>query len=56
MNSSIHSVFYLSNRAGQEAIAPNYLDVGMGGHFEGCKGCKSEHRLPLQYCAASISG
>ncbi len=39
MNSSIHSgfepLFFLGNRAGQEAIAPNYLDVGMGGLIEG---------------------
>ena len=38
MNSSIHSVseplFSLGNRARQAAIAPNHLDLRMGGHFE----------------------
>ena len=25
---------------GQEAIGVSYLDIGMGGHFEGFRGCE----------------
>ena len=51
----------------QVTIPPSYLDIGMGGHFEGCKGCKglgetvrrgNQNRLPLSggnyFAAASI--
>ena len=38
----------LSTPGTQEAIPPSYLDIGMGGHFEGFGGCKKEASTEIE--------
>ena len=39
--------------AGQVTIPPSYLDIGMGGYFEGCGGCKVGHTVEGGHAAIS---